>query len=141
MDCLIDGKFSARLLENISPVVESKALFNGLLRRLGGDTRGRKGIDVDDRQSCGIATALEMQRLLVGGVNVNHIAWFHINSNAFRGVAGVNSQIVPNNRVDSTATTAWLKKGDKVGIPNRGENSLGGSDRSPILDHLIGGGI
>jgi hypothetical protein len=71
-------------LENISPVLESKALFNGLSRRLGGDARGRKGIDVDDRKSCGIATALEMQRLLVGGANVHDIACFYINSNTFR---------------------------------------------------------
>lgn len=78
------ANIAAMLLENISPVLESKALFNGLSRRLGGDARGRKGIDVDDRKSCGIATALEMQRLLVGGVNVDDIACFYINSNAFR---------------------------------------------------------
>ena len=60
-----------------------KARFNGLSRWLGGDARGSKAVGVDGRKSCGVDTALEIQRFLRGGVKVEDLARIYTNPNAF----------------------------------------------------------
>src|SRR5262249_57044531 len=100
----------------------------------------RKAFDVDDRKSLRFGTALEVQRLLPGGVDVDEFALPYTNTNALSRFSRIRTQIVPDNCANDATAIPGLKKGYHMHTANGGEKTLVSWDRPQILYHFIGAG-
>jgi hypothetical protein len=75
----------------------------------------------DDRQHLGVATALEIKRVVLGGVNMNDLARTEANPNLLRSTVVAAAT---RHDVDVAAAIDWPVEGDDVSIANRRHNGL-----------------
>jgi hypothetical protein len=75
----------------------------------------------DDRQRLGVVTALEIKRLVLGGVDMNDLARTQANPNLLRSTVVV---AVTRDDVDVAVALDWPVEGDDVFIANRRHNGL-----------------
>ena len=96
----------------------------GLLRSPGGDHLG-----VDDLQRLGVVAALEIEQLVVGAVDMSHLASVQADPNASRRATALIVP-VPHDDVEIAIAATRLVEGDDALAANRGENGLVRSHRS-----------
>jgi len=66
-------------------------------------------VALDDGKAFGLVTALEFERLVIGGVDTNHLPRIKIGTKARRGVS-VDVCRIPDHRLECALTAAWLKE-------------------------------
>src|SRR5680860_1414661 len=102
---------------------------------------GRPGCNefagVDYRQRVGGVAALEVQRLILGAVDMNHLTRVQGYPNTRCGATtGVSA--IPHHDVHTAVATICLVKGDNALAANRRENGLVRPDRPKVLRKFIG---
>ena len=92
-------------------------------RGLIGQLQRRSFAGIDESKRLGKLTALQVDRLVLGTVDVHHLARAQANSDTRSRVAG-RITAVPHHDVDAAMTIARHVKGDDALAANRGEDGL-----------------
>jgi hypothetical protein len=96
-------------------------LAAGYVAAIGFRARNNASVAVDDRKRHGIVSTLEVQRLIIGAVNMNDLARTQANPNLLRSTVVV---AVTRHDVDVAVAINWPVEGDDVFIANRRHNGL-----------------
>src|SRR6476660_9716070 len=96
-------------------------LAAGYVAAIGFRARNNAFVAVDDRKRHGIVSTLEVQRLIIGAVNMNDLARTQANPNLLRSTVVV---AVTRHDVDVAVAINWPVEGDDVFIANRRHNGL-----------------
>ena len=92
---------------------------------------------VDDLQRLGVVSALKIERLVVGAVDMSHLASIQADPNTSRRDTALIGP-VPHDDVEIAIAATRLVEGDDALAANRRENGLVGSDRPKVLRKFIG---
>ena len=102
-----------------------------------GSSSGNHLAGIDESKRLGRLTALQVDRLVLGTVDVHHLARAQANSDARRRVT-IDIGEVPHHDVDAAMTIARHVKGDDALAANGGEDGLVRPDRPKVLGEFIG---
>jgi len=89
-------------------------LAAGYVAAIGFRARNNASVAVDDRKRHGIVSTLEVQRLIIGAVNMNDLARTQANPNLLRSTVVV---AVTRHDVDVAVAINWPVEGDDVLLP------------------------
>ena len=107
--------------------MRTSRLNAGLLR----GPSGNHLAGVDDLQRLGIVSALEIERLVVGAVDMNHLASVQADANASRRATTLIGA-VPHHDVKTALAAARHVESDDALAANRRENGLVGPNRPKV---------
>ena len=102
-----------------------------------GSSSGNHLAGIDESKRLGILTALQVDRLVLGTVDVHHLTRAQANPNA-RSRVTIGIAAVPHHDVDAAMTIARHVEGDDALAANRGEDGLVRPDRPKVLGKFIG---
>ena len=87
--------------------------------------RGNKLAVVDEAKRLRAVAALQVDRLVVGAVEMHHLAWIQAHTNTGRcGHAGVSVRFLIDHCVDSATTVVWLIERYDALVAERSENGF-----------------
>ena len=113
--------------------VRTSRLNAGLL----GSSSSNHLAGIDESKRLGRLTALQIDRLVLGTVDVHRLARVQVDPNTrSRVTAGIAA--VPHHDVDAAMTIARHVKGDDALAANRGEDGLVRPNRPKVLGEFIG---
>ena len=88
-----------------------------------GASGNHRAAGVDDLQRLGMVSALEIERLVIGAVDIDHLASVQIDPNTSRRVTTLVGE-VPHHNVETAMAAVWLIEGDDALAPDRRENRV-----------------
>ena len=102
-----------------------------------GGSSGNQLAGIDERKRLGVLTALQIDRLVLGAVDVHRLTRIQVDPNT-RSRVTARIAAVPHHDVDAAMAIARHVKGDDALAANSGEDGLVRPNRPKVLGEFIG---